>query len=74
MRNNRVVTLGNMKVFQEVVFPASKRRNCVKNTGRGGGRRRKVCPICLNSDMVVAAGDERNRNEYIGDCSRTGFL
>ena len=41
MRNNGVMTCQNIEVFQEIVFPSSKRGNGIKNAGRTIGFHRK---------------------------------
>ena len=73
MRNNGVMTCQNIEVFQEIVFPSSKRGNGIKNAGRTIGFHRKICFTCPNCDLYFTIQDERHRDEVIGDGTRTGF-
>ena len=63
-----------MQMFQQIVLPAGKSCQCIKNAVRTIGSYRKVCFTCLNSDVFVIISDQGHRDEVIRKCSRTGCM
>ena len=71
MRNDRVMTCWNIKVFQKIMSPSGESFDCIKNGGRRAEFPGKVCFAFSDHDLYVTIGNERHRDQVIGNDART---